>query len=122
MARILELAHRHKRWGAGLIHSVANREGLVKNHKRTDRVYYKVLKLSLRRRPRKKFKSAPRVQLPAPIRVNQCWSMDFVHDMLSNGRKLKNLTIVDEYTRECLAIETDSSIGGKRVTRVLDNA
>lgn len=119
-ARILELAHKHKRWGSPLIHGVVEREGLVKNHKRTDRIYYKVLNLSLRRRPRKKFKSAPRVPLSAPTRTNQCWTMDFVHDMLSSGRKIKNLNIVDEYTRECLAIETDSSIGGVRVVRVLE--
>ena len=56
----------------------------------------------------------------APTRVNQCWTMDFVHDMLSNSRKIKNLNILDEYTRECLAIETDSSIGGLRVVRVLE--
>ena len=118
--RILELAHLHKRWGSPQIHGVVEREGLVKNHKRTDRVYYKVLNLSLRRRPRKKFKSAPRVPLLAPTRVNQCWTMDFVHDMLSNSRKIKNLNILDEYTRECLAIETDSSIGGLRVVRVLE--
>lgn len=120
MARILELAHKHKRWGAPMIHGVVNREGLVKNHKRTDRVYYKVLKLSLRRKPRKKFKSAPREKLAVPVRINQCWTMDFVHDMLTSGRKIKNLNILDEYSRECLAIETDSSIGGVRVVRVLE--
>lgn len=120
MARILQLAHKHKRWGAALIHGVVEREKLVKNHKRTERVYYKVLNLSLRRRPRKKFKSAPREKLAAPTRTNQCWAMDFVHDMLSNGRKIKSLNIMDEYTRECLAIETDSSIGGLRVVRVLE--
>jgi putative transposase len=119
-ARILELAREKKRWGAPMIHKVVNREGLVENHKRTERIYYKVLMLSLRRKRRKKFKSAPREQLPAPTMANQCWAMDFVHDMLSSGRRLKNLNIVDEYTRECLAIETDSSIGGKRVVRVLE--
>lgn len=118
--RILELARSKKRWGAPLIHGVVRREGLVQNHKRTERIYYRVLKLSLRRRPRKKFRSAPRVPLPAPVRANQCWTMDFVHDMLSNGRKFKNLNVVDEYTRECLAIETDTSIGGIRVVRVLE--
>ena len=103
-----------------MIHGVVNREGLVKNHKRTDRVYYKVLKLSLRRRPRKKFRSAPRIPLPAPTAANQCWTIDFVHDMFGNSRKFKNLNIVDEDTRECLAIETDTSIGGVRVVRVLE--
>ncbi len=103
-----------------MIHAVVKREKLVQNHKRTERVYYKVLKLSLKRRSRKKFKSAPRIPLPAPTAANQCWSMDFVHDALYNGRKLKSLNIVDDYTRECVAIETDSSLGGKRVVRVLE--
>jgi putative transposase len=119
-ARILELARKKKRWGAPMIHRVVRREKLVKNHKRTDRVYYKVLKLSLRRRPRKKFKSAPRIPLPAATAANQCWSMDFVHDALYNCRKIKSLNILDDYTRECLAIETDRSIGGVRVVRVLE--
>ena len=103
-----------------MIHAVVKREKLVQNHKRTERVYYKVLKLSLKRRSRKKFKSAPRIPLPAPTAANQCWSMDFVHDALYNGRKLKSLNIVDDYTRECVAIETDSSLGGKWVVRVLE--
>lgn len=114
------MAQKHKRWGAPMIHTVAKREGLVKNHKRTDRIYYMVLKLSLRKRSRKKMKSAPRVPLAAPTRINQCWTMDFVHDTLRSSRKLKNLNILDEYTRECLRIESDSSIGGVRVVRVLE--
>ena len=58
--------------------------------------------------------------MAAPTRINQCWTMDFVHDMLRTNRKLKNLNILDEYTRECLHIESDSSIGGMRVVRVLE--
>ncbi len=120
VGRILELAHRHKRWRAPMIHVVARRDGLVVNHKRTDRIYYKVLGLSVRKRNRKKLRAATRVPLASPTRVNQCWTMDFVHDTLSSGRKLKCLNVLDEYTRECLVIEADSSIGGGRVARVLD--
>ncbi len=119
-ARILELARKKKRWGAAMIHSVVKREKLVKNHKRTARIYYKVLKLSLRRRARKKFRAAPRVPLPAPTAADQCWSMDFVHDALYNCRKLKCLNIVDDFTRECLAIEVDKSIRGTGVVQVLE--
>lgn len=119
-ARILELARKKKRWGAAMIHSVVKREKLVKNHKRTERIYYKVLKLSLRRRSRKKFRAAPRIPLPAPTAADQCWSMDFVHDALYNCRKLKCLNIADDYTRECLAIEVDKSIRGVGVVRVLE--
>jgi putative transposase len=119
-ARILELARKKKRWGAAMIHSVVKREKLVKNHKRTARIYYKVLKLSLRRRSRKKFRAAPRIPLPAPKAADQCWSMDFVHDALYNCRKLKCLNIVDDFTRECLAIEVDKSIRGTGVVQVLE--
>ena len=103
-----------------MIHSVVRREKLVENHKRTERIYYKVLKLSLRRRSRKKVRTAPRVPLPAPTAAGQCWSMDFVHDALYNCRKLKCLNIVDDYTRECLAIEVDKSIRGVGVVQMLE--
>ena len=119
-ARILELAKEKKRWGAPLIHSVVKREKLVCNHKRTERIYYKVLKLSLKRRTRKKFHSIQRVSMSAPTGPNQCWAIDFVHDCLNNGRKYKVLNVLDEYTRECIGTEVDTSIGGVRVTRILE--
>lgn len=119
-AQVLEIAHKHKRWGCPSIHAVLRREEKVKNHKRTERIYYDVLGLSLRKRKRKKMRCEPRVQLASATRTDQVWTMDFVHDSMCNGRKIKNLNILDEYTRECLAIETDSSIGGVRVVRVLE--
>ena len=64
--------------------------------------------------------SINRIPLPAAIKSNQHWSMDFVHDRLWNGRKIKSLNIIDNYSKECLAIETDVSLGGVRVVRVLE--
>ena len=91
---------------------------LVVNHKRTERVY-KEEGLSLRRKKRKKIASELRVSIPDAIRSGQHWAMDFVSDALFNGRKIRLLTLIDEYTRECLAIEVDTSINGVRVTNVL---
>ena len=61
-----------------------------------------------------------RVVRPVPTAMNECWSMDFVHDELSNGRRFRCLTIVDNFSRECPAIEVDVSLTGHRVVRVLD--
>jgi len=95
-----------------------NREGLVVNHKRTERIY-KQEGLSLRRQKRKKVASGLRVELPRPERVNQRWSMDFVSDSLNDGRRFRALTVVDDYSRECPVIEVDTSLGGRRVAETL---
>lgn len=95
------------------------REGLVVNHKRTERIYKKE-KLSLKIRRRKKLASQGRVEFTRVERPNEQWAMDFVYDALSNSRRLRILPIIDTYTRECLRIEVDTSIGGKRVTAVLN--
>jgi len=95
------------------------REGVIINHKRTERIY-KEEGLALRIRRRKKMAAIQRIEALAPTRVNERWSMDFVSDALSSGRKIRALTIVDEYSRKCHRIEVDTSIGGQRVTRVLD--
>lgn len=89
------------------------------NHKKIERIYREE-KLSLRLRKRKRQAAALRVPLPAPTRANQRWAMDFVFDTLVSGRRFKTLTLIDVFTRECLALVVDFSIGGKRLVRVLD--
>ena len=89
------------------------------NKKRVQRIYIEE-KLSLRLKRRKKQASAVRVPLPTPTGPNQVWSIDFVWDWLRVGRRLKMLTVVDDFTRECLAIEVNFGLNGKAVTRVLD--
>lgn len=116
--RLRELAQKRRRWGCPQLHVILRREGLVKNHKRTERIYRQE-NLSIRRRKRKKTTSELRVQMPDAERPNQQWAMDFMSDALFNGRKVRLLTLIDEYTRECLAIEVDTSINGVRVTNVL---
>jgi putative transposase len=76
--------------------------------------------LAVRKRKRKKITAVARVPSEAPQRSNQRWSMDFVQDSLENGRRFRTLNIVDDFTRECLAIEVDFSLPGERVVRVLD--
>jgi putative transposase len=107
------------RWGAPILHDVLRAEGLVLNHKRTERLYREE-GLSLRRKTRRKLPAAARVPLPQASGPNQRWSMDFVHDQLSDGRRFRSLTIVDEFTRQCLAITVDHSIGGTGVVRTLE--
>ena len=102
------------------MHAVLKREGLVRNHKQTERLYYKVLKLAIRRKARKKLRSVARESLAVATRANQRWSMDFIFDVLENGRRIKSLNIVDDFTRECLAAEVDTSLGGLQVVRILD--
>ena len=89
------------------------------NKKRTARIY-RLEGLSLRIRRRKKLASFPRVPLEKPTRPNQVWSMDFVHDAFWSGGRFKVLTLVDTFTRECLAAEADTSLNSPRVVSILE--
>lgn len=95
------------------------REGLVVNHKRTERLY-RELGLSIRTKKRKKLVGTLRLVLSTPTRPNEIWAADFIHDSLTNGRRLKCLTVVDVFSRECLAIAVDSSIPGSAVAQVFN--
>jgi putative transposase len=95
------------------------REGLVVNHKRTERIYREE-GLALRRKRRRKGAAGARVMLPPAERPNQHWSMDFISDSIVTGRRFRALTVVDDYSRECPSIEVDTSLGGRRVVSVLD--
>lgn len=118
--RMRELVKDNPKCGCPMVHDVLKREGLVINKKRTERIYYREERLSLRRRKRRRRASQSRLPLPKVTRPNQRWAMDFVHDSLWNGRKLRALTIVDIFTKESLKIELGTSISGHRVAHVLD--
>jgi len=94
-------------------------EGWAVNHKKVYRLY-KEEKLELRRKGKKRFKSELRGQPEFATTSNQLWTMDFVSDALSDGRSFRTLNLVDAFTRQCLAIETDTSLSGERVVRVLE--
>ena len=117
--RMRELAGERKRFGSPRLHIMLKREGLVVNHKRTERIYNEE-GLALRRKRKRKGAAGARVITPSPVRPNQKWSMDFVTDTTVNGRRFRALAIVDDYSRECPAIEVDTSLGGARVVGVLD--
>lgn len=117
--RIREIATKRRRFGQDRIYIVLRREGINVNHKKVSRLYREE-KLTLRLKRRQKRAASVRVPLPVPDGPNQVLSMDFVFDQLATGRKFKTLTVVDDFTRECVAIEVDFGIGGERVTRVLD--
>ena len=117
--RLRELAEQRKRFGSPRLHILLKREGLVINHKRTERLYREE-DLALRKKRRRKSAAGARVILPPPQRVNERWSMDFVTDSIVTGRRFRALTIIDNYSRECPAIEVDTSLGGRRVVGVLE--
>jgi putative transposase len=115
--RLTELAAARPRWGYRRLWVLLRREGYAVNWKRVYRLYRQA-GLAVRRRWRKRAAVARR-PLPPATRPNERWSMDFVHDRLTNGRWFRSLTIVDDFTRECLAIEVDRSLTGARVVEVL---
>ena len=107
--RLRELAEERKRFGSPRLHILLKREGLVINHKRTERIYREE-GLILRRKRRRKGAAGARMTLPLPQRANERWSMDFVTDSIVTGRRFRALAIVDDYSRECPAIEVDTSV------------
>jgi len=116
--RLQGLAGQWPRFGYRRLHVLLRREGLMINHKRVYRLYREE-GLAVRRRRRKRAASL-RAPLVRPTRANERWSMDFLTDALGAGRSFRVLTIVDDRTRECLALEADTSIPGSRVVQVLD--
>jgi putative transposase len=118
-ARIEEIAAVKRRYGYRRVYLRLRREGWQVNRKRVYRLY-RDAGLAVRRRKRKRIGVFERKPLPKPICANVSWSMDFVADGLIGGRRLRCLNIVDDCTRECLAIEVDTSITGLRVQAVLE--
>jgi len=116
-----EIANPRIRFGFWRIYVLLRREGWKVNHKRIYRLY-KAEGLNLRiKRPRRRKAAANRMDRIVLTGPNQSWSMDFVSDALFDGRKFRALTVVDNHTRECLAIEVAQSLTGDDVVRVLTN-
>ncbi len=113
-----ELAVERRRFGYRRLHVLLRREGLIVNHKRVYRVYA-AAQLQIRKRVKRRValgRGAPPAIVTMP---NERWSLDFVHDTLRNSRRFRTLNVVDDCTRENLAIEVDTSLSGARVVRVL---
>ena len=122
--QIVQTAHARRRWGYRMIHDVLRPQYPGINHKRIYRIYT-AEGLSIRKRKKTK-RVGLRVPLVAAQSVNQTWSMDFVSDAINRpgaiSRRIKCLTVADDFTRECVDITTDFGIGGEYVTRLLDRA
>lgn len=118
--RMRILALERPRFGYRRLGALLAQDGWKVNHKSVYRLY-RLEGLMVRRRRRKRLVRGQGKPTPAPQRWNERWSMDFVSDCTATGRTIRALTLVDDYTRECLAIEVDTSLGGWRVRRILES-
>ena len=113
ITRIKEIAYARVRYGYQRIYILLRREGWIINHKRVHRLYC-LSGLNLRHRKLRRHKSSSlRISRLEARQINECWSMDFVCDELFNGTRFRFLTVVDIFTRECLAIEAGKSLRGE---------
>jgi len=117
--RLRELAAERRRFGYRRLGWLLEREGHVMNRKKLYRLYREE-KLMVRRRTGRKRALGTRTPMTLPGAINQRWSLDFVADALSDGRRFRILCVVDDFSRECLATVVDTSLGGVRVVRELD--
>jgi putative transposase len=118
--RLRELAEDRRRWGYRRLHVLLQREGWAVNSKRVYRIYVEEKLMVRRRKRRRRICAQARVLLAALARKNETWTMDFLHDALAFGRKVRTLSVEDAFTREMLAIEVDTSLPALRVVRVLE--
>lgn len=116
---LIRLTENQRNWGFGLCFLyLRNRKGFSWNHKRVYRIY-RELELNLRIKPRKRLKRDKPEILATPNDINVCWSMDFMHDQLKDGRCVRLLNVLDDFNREALAIEVDFSLPAQRLIRVV---
>jgi putative transposase len=118
-ARLRALAGERRRFGYRRLGLLLIREGLVLNHKKLRRLYAEE-RLQVRRRGGRKRALGTRAPMAPAAAPNQRWSLDFVSDTLTDGRRFRVLCVVDDFTRECLALVADTSLSGGRVVRELD--
>ena len=117
--RLKALAQERRRFGYRRLHVLLRREGHAVNKKRVQRLYREE-KLTVRRRGGRKRALGMRRPMETPTTANQRWSLDFVSDQMTDARRFRILAVVDDCTRECLALVPDTSISGRRVARELD--
>jgi len=116
--RLKQLGEQYPRYGYLILHALLKAEDLVINRKRTYRLYTE-LGMQVRTKKRKKL-IRPRLPMAVPTQPNQRWSLDFVSDQLADGRRIRILNIVDDYSRRCVGQLTATSISGQRLARYLD--
>jgi len=117
---LLRLTENQRNWGFGLCFLyLRNVKGCLWNHKRVYRIY-RELELNLRIKPKKRMNRAKPEPLTVPESINAVWSMDFMHDQLTDGRTFRLFNVIDDFNREALGIEVDFSFPSERVIRSLD--
>ena len=116
---LVRLAEKHPRFGFGKLFPLLRREQPMWNHKRVLRVY-RALKLHLRRKGKKRLPSRHPEKLAVPATANLCWSVDFMSDVLMSGQRFRTFNVLDDFNREALAIEVDTTLPAARVVRVLE--
>jgi len=114
-----QLAEKQPRWGCDKMTDYLRNQGHAWNHKRVRRVY-RTMALHLKRKPKKRLPARAAQKLVVPGQAHQTWSLDFMCDALSNGRAFRTLNVIDDYNREALWIEVDTSLPAERVVRVLE--
>ena len=119
--KIIEIAQARRRFGYRRIHDLLQPEFPGVNHKRVYRLYSQA-DLAVRKRKKVRRAASERVPLQRAQSINEVWSMDFVSDSLASGRRIKCLTVADDFSHECVDIATDYGISGEYVTRLLDRA
>jgi putative transposase len=118
---LIRLTDNHRNWGFGLCFLyLRNVKRFLWNHKRVRRIYCE-LELNLRIKPRKRLKRELPETLSVPQKINQVWSIDFMHDQLTDGRSFRAFNVLDDFNREGLGIEIDFSLPTLRVIRALEN-
>ncbi len=120
-SKIIEIAHVRRRFGYRRIHDLLRPTFPGVNHKKVYRLY-RDADLAVRKRRKAKRPISERVPLQLATTVNEVWSMDFVSDSLSTGRRIKCLTVADDFSHECVDITADWGISGDYVTRLLNRA
>lgn len=117
---LMRLTHNQRNWGFGLCFLyLRNVKRFVWNHKRVYRIYREI-ELNLRIKPKKRLKREKPEPLAVPLAINEVWSMDFMHDRLSDDRAFRLFNVIDDYNREGLGIEVDFSLPAERVVRSLE--
>jgi len=117
--QLRQLAERKPRWGFGKMFQRLRNQGYRWNHKRVRRIYREE-RLNLRVKPKKRLPSRQPTPLAQPELANESWSVDFMRDSLHTGRTFRTFNVIDDFNREALAIEIDTSLPGERVVRVLE--
>jgi len=117
---LVRLTHNQKDWGFGLCRDyLRNVKGFVWNHKHIYRIYCE-LELNLKIKPKRRLQREKLQPLAVPLSANESWSMDFMHDQLSDSRTFRLFNVLDDFNREGLGIEADFSLPAVRVIRALD--